>query len=57
MDVSIRDADALRAVTPATLSAYARAAGWSAGERYRKHWPLTRLRRARPLAGGLPCGA
>ena len=37
MDVNIRDADALRAVTPAALSAYARAAGWSAGERYRKH--------------------
>ena len=37
MDVNIRDADALRAVTPAALSAYARAGGWSAGERYRKH--------------------
>ena len=37
MKVSIRDADALRAVTPAALSAYARAAGWSAQERYRTH--------------------
>ena len=37
MKVSIRDADALQAVTPAALSAYARAAGWSVGERYRKH--------------------
>lgn len=37
MRASIRDADALRAVTPAALSAYARAAGWSAREPYRKH--------------------
>ena len=37
MRVSIRDADALRALTPAALSAYARAAGWSAQERYRVH--------------------
>ena len=37
MQVSIRDTDALRAVTPAALSAYARAAGWSAQERYRVH--------------------
>ena len=37
MKVSIRDADALRAVTPTALSAYARAAGWSAQERYRAH--------------------
>ena len=37
MEVGIRDADALRAVTPAALSAYARAAGWSAQGRYRVH--------------------
>ena len=37
MEVSIRDADALRAVAPAALSAYARAAGWSAHGRYRVH--------------------
>ena len=37
MQVSIRDADALRAVTPAALSAYARAAGWHVQERYRVH--------------------
>ena len=37
MKVSIRDADALRSVTPGALSAYARTAGWSAGEPYRKH--------------------
>ena len=37
MKVSIRDADALRAVSPAALSAYARAAGWSPQERYRVH--------------------
>ena len=37
MEVNIRDADALRAVTPAALSAYARTAGWHAGEPYRKH--------------------
>lgn len=37
MQVRIRDADALRAVTPAALSAYARAAGWHVQERYRVH--------------------
>lgn len=37
MRVSIRDAEALRAVTPTALSTYARAAGWSMHERYRKH--------------------
>ena len=37
MEISIRAADALRAVTPAALSAYARAAGWSAQGRYRVH--------------------
>ena len=37
MQVRIRDADALRAVTPAALSAYARAAGWRAQEQYRVH--------------------
>ena len=37
MKVNIRDADALRAVTPAALAAYARAAGWSAQERYGEH--------------------
>ena len=37
MKVSIRDTDALRAVSPAALSAYARAAGWSPQERYRVH--------------------
>ena len=37
MKVNIRDADALRAVTPAALAAYAQAAGWSPQERYREH--------------------
>ena len=37
MKVSIRDKDALLAVSPAALSAYARAAGWSRRERYRVH--------------------
>ena len=37
MKVSIRDTDALRAVSPAALSAYARAAGWIPQERYRVH--------------------
>ena len=37
MKVSIRDASALRAVSPAALSAYALAAGWSPHERYRMH--------------------
>ena len=37
MKVSIRDTDALRAVSPAALSAYARATGWSPQERYRVH--------------------
>ena len=37
MKVSIRDTDALRAVSPAALSAYARTEGWSLQERYRVH--------------------
>ena len=37
MKVDIRDADALRAVTPEALTAYAQAAGWSARERYGEH--------------------
>ena len=37
MKISIRDTDALRAVSPEALSAYARAAGWSPQERYRVH--------------------
>ena len=37
MKVNIRDADALRAVTPGALAAYARAAGWIAQERYGEH--------------------
>lgn len=37
MKVSIRDRDALLAVSPAALSAYARAAGWSRQEPYRVH--------------------
>ena len=37
MKVSIRDTAALRAVSPAALSAYALAAGWSPHERYRMH--------------------
>ena len=37
MKVNIRDVDALRAVTPAALAAYARDAGWRIQERYRKH--------------------
>lgn len=35
MRVSIRDPDALRAVSPTALSAYARAAGWRRHEPYR----------------------
>lgn len=34
MRVTIRDADALKAVSPGALSAYARAAGWSKSETY-----------------------
>ena len=37
MKVSIRDTDALRAVSPAALSAYARVAGWRRQEPYRVH--------------------
>ena len=37
MRVSIRDRGALSAVSPAALSAYARAAGWRRHERYREH--------------------
>ena len=37
MRVKIRDGDALRAVTPAALSAWARAAGWSRTESYGDH--------------------
>lgn len=37
MKIDIRDKDALLAVSPAALSAYARAAGWSRGEPYRVH--------------------
>ena len=38
MKVHIRDRDALRAISPDALSAYARAAGWSrTNERYRVH--------------------
>ena len=37
MKVSIRDTDALLAVSPAALSAYARVAGWSRQESYRAH--------------------
>ena len=37
MKVSIRDRDALLAVSPAALSAYARDAGWRRQERYRVH--------------------
>ena len=37
MKVSIRDTDALRAVSPAALSAYARATGWIQKEPYRVH--------------------
>ncbi len=37
MKVSIRDPDALRAVSPAALAAYARAAGWRQEEDYRIH--------------------
>lgn len=37
MRVSIHDLDALLAVSPAALSAYARAAGWSRQEPYRVH--------------------
>lgn len=37
MRISIRDGDALRAVSPTALSAYARAAGWKRHEPYRAH--------------------
>ena len=38
MKVDIRDSEALRAISPDALSAYARAAGWSrTNERYRVH--------------------
>ena len=37
MKVSIRDRDALLAVSPAALSAYARTAGWSRQDPYRVH--------------------
>ena len=37
MRVSIRDRDALLAVSPAALSAYARTAGWRRHEPYREH--------------------
>ena len=37
MRVNIRDRDALQAVSPAALSAYARAAGWSKLESYGEH--------------------
>ena len=37
MRVSIRDRDALLAVSPTALTAYARAAGWTQRESYREH--------------------
>ena len=37
MKASIRDKDALAAVSPAALAAYARAAGWSRTEDYGDH--------------------
>ena len=37
MRVAIRDTEALKAVSPVALSAYARAAGWSKAETYRDH--------------------
>ncbi|MCY4239721.1 MAG: hypothetical protein OXC93_15470 [Rhodospirillaceae bacterium] len=37
MQVSIRDQDALSAISPVALSAYARTAGWSLHESYREH--------------------
>ncbi len=37
MQVSIQDRDALLAISPAALSAYARCAGWSRGDSYREH--------------------
>ena len=37
MEVSIRDREALKAVSPAVLAAYARSAGWERGEIYRVH--------------------
>ena len=37
MKASIQDVDALRAISPAALSAYARAAGWSKAEVYGEH--------------------
>lgn len=37
MEVSIRDREALKAVSPAALAAYARSAGWERGEIYRVH--------------------
>ena len=37
MEVSIHDREALLAVSPVALSAYARASGWRRGEPYRRH--------------------
>ncbi len=37
MRVSIQDPDALRAISPAALSAYARVAGWNRHDLYREH--------------------
>lgn len=37
MHVNIRDRQALLAVSPTALSAYARAVGWQRHERYRVH--------------------
>ena len=37
MQVSIQDRDALRAISPSALSAYARNAGWSTNGLYREH--------------------
>ena len=37
MRVAIRDTEALRAVSPVALAAYARAAGWSKAETYGDH--------------------
>ncbi|MXX95920.1 MAG: hypothetical protein F4039_04980 [Gammaproteobacteria bacterium] len=37
MKVSIQDTDALRTISPSALDAYARSAGWEAGDSFRKH--------------------
>ena len=37
MQATIHDREALKAISPAALAAYARSAGWQRGETYRLH--------------------